>query len=436
MKKNTMQFKKGAASFYIVAFATLILLVMATSFAAIIISELTRTQNDDLSQSAYDSALAGIEDAKLAFSNYRNCLRATPVEPTNSNVTCGNIVYWMETPNCDMVAHMLGRLDWNATGEVTINENETTENNMAQAYTCAKLDTSLSDYQGQLTKTTSTKIIKIELAGIDDYSRIKSAVVKWSLNGSGNTTNYSNFNTNKGVEFAPISEGVALPPTISVSMIQTSTEFDLSSFDMTEGGQTNRGTVYLVPYEEPGTIAEASRNYIEAYDSSKGKNIISASGVAKSNDKVSKNLPYAVRCSEEGAYLCSATIMLPEPVGGSRSGETFFFILSLPYGTPNTDFSLEFFCEEGDTCGDVDGSTDEGVVDENQAYFDGVQVEIDATGRANDLYRRVKTRLEFKPTDAEALLKIDPYAIRILGNDSGDGANLYKQLIVTTEYGL
>ena len=65
------KFRKGAASFYIVAISTLILLIVAMSFAAVIIYEVTRTSNDDLSQSAYDSALAGVEDAKLAFYNYR-----------------------------------------------------------------------------------------------------------------------------------------------------------------------------------------------------------------------------------------------------------------------------------------------------------------------------------------------------------------------------
>ena len=65
------KFKKGAASFYIVAISTLILVIIAASFAAVIISELTRTSNDDLAQSAYDAALAGVEDAKLAYYNYQ-----------------------------------------------------------------------------------------------------------------------------------------------------------------------------------------------------------------------------------------------------------------------------------------------------------------------------------------------------------------------------
>ena len=59
------KFKKGAASFYIVAISTLILVIIAASFAAVIISEMARTSNDDLAQSAYDSALAGVEDGSI-----------------------------------------------------------------------------------------------------------------------------------------------------------------------------------------------------------------------------------------------------------------------------------------------------------------------------------------------------------------------------------
>ena len=75
-QSNTVKTKRGAASFYIVAFSTLILVVLAMSFAAIIISEVSRTSNDDLAQSAYDSALAGVEDAKLAYYNYQSCLES------------------------------------------------------------------------------------------------------------------------------------------------------------------------------------------------------------------------------------------------------------------------------------------------------------------------------------------------------------------------
>ena len=106
------KFKKGAASFYIVAFATLILMIIAVSFASIIISEMNRTSKDDLAQSAYDSALAGVEDAKLAFSNYKKCIAngATAKEPvSDAPLDCSAIVWYMEHPDCGMVGKILGR---------------------------------------------------------------------------------------------------------------------------------------------------------------------------------------------------------------------------------------------------------------------------------------------------------------------------------------
>ena len=95
-----MKFKKGAASFYVVAFSTLILLIIAASFTALVIAQITRSSNADLAQSAYDSALAGVEDAKLAFYNYQKCLAQHETEAegidNNPEVTCGEIIYAME----------------------------------------------------------------------------------------------------------------------------------------------------------------------------------------------------------------------------------------------------------------------------------------------------------------------------------------------------
>ena len=65
--------KKGVASLYIVIFATILFGVITLSFIRIILSESRQTSNDDLSQSAYDSAMAGVEDAKIAVNRYYQC---------------------------------------------------------------------------------------------------------------------------------------------------------------------------------------------------------------------------------------------------------------------------------------------------------------------------------------------------------------------------
>ena len=59
--------RRGGASIFIVAFTIIILSIIVLGFTRLIISEATKTSNTDLSQSAYDSALAGIEDAKIAL---------------------------------------------------------------------------------------------------------------------------------------------------------------------------------------------------------------------------------------------------------------------------------------------------------------------------------------------------------------------------------
>ena len=60
---NHQSTKKGVASFYVVIFATILFGVITLSFIRIILSESGQSSNDDLSQSAYDSALVGVEHA-------------------------------------------------------------------------------------------------------------------------------------------------------------------------------------------------------------------------------------------------------------------------------------------------------------------------------------------------------------------------------------
>jgi len=72
-----------------------------------------------------------------------------------------------------------------------------------------------------------------------------------------------------------------------------------------------------------------------------------------------------------GGYACSVKLDLPVPINaGSATG---FLRLSALYNA--SDYSVTLFS----------GAT--------QVQFDNVQPSIDSTGRANDLYRRVSTRV-------------------------------------------
>lgn len=402
------KFKSGAASFYVVAFSTLILVIIASSFASAIVMEIARSSNDDLSQSAYDAAMAGVEDAKIAFTNYQNCLNTgANYEDKLSDgdeVTCQDIVYWMEHADgssCDLVARILGRIGkYEEGGEVSIDEStgsEAGENNMVQAYTCAIIQTELDDYRADLSSSNPYRVIKVELEDVAAKS-ITAVRLSWYSNGSDKLFDYTNMISDASrVGFQSLNlEDASTPPTMALQLIQTADSFTLAQLNgKADDNKTDRATVYLVPTNNKDLAGRALSNdnttYIGAYNGT-DDNVLSAAQIASSNDHM-KDYPYAVYCpssAESSAeYACSVLLNLPEPIGGTRNKDTFMFVVSLPYGQPATDFSLEFLCGEGACPTIAGGSTGSSI-----ARLNKMQVLIDSTGRANDLYRRVEIRLE------------------------------------------
>ena len=430
--KKIRQFKKGAASFYIVAISTLILVIIAASFAAVIISEVTRTSNDDLAQSAYDSALAGVEDAKLAYYNYQSCLESGGEGCDNieklikiSNCLGGaegectsEVMSWIETNGeekaCDMVADILQRVP--TENGVLVQESDTGNNDMQQYYTCARIKTILSDYRTTLNGNNPAKVVKAKFSEVS-AGEIQSIRVSWHADSDDTVRNYSNF-SNDGI----FGDTTPVPAVLSVGLVQTAGTFKLDQFDMTQGETTNRGTLYLVPTDDPN-LRSVDRKYNVAQD---GR--ISKDGFLKSNDKTTTNLPYAVYCGgENDGFACSTVIELPDPVEGNRNDETFMIVLSIPYTESSTDVRLEF-CSTDSCFVENAEAVNEAEKEPTVVYLKGMQVSIDSTGRANDLYRRVETRLE--PADAAAPYPL--YAIQVLG-DNGNNSLIDKNLSPTCE---
>ena len=432
MQKANIKFKKGAASFYVVAFSTLILVVIAASFTTIVLSEMRKSENDELSQSAYDAALAGVEDAKVAFANYQKCLSGEAV--TSSGISCESIKEIMKKQDCDMVAKILGRIGENENGEVLIEESSVTggvANNMQQAYTCTMIKTTIDDYVSTLTETNPTKVVKVKLGnGVssDSIDRVKISWYETNNAVSGSKYTFSNFNGER-VAFPSMNDS-SVPPMISVGLIQTQQNgFSLDDFTIAGDEKTNRGTVFLVPTSNEAWAKKSKQdNYMGIWNGE--RNVVSKDIMVKSNNRKVKNLPLGVYCKNAKDatedFACSAWLELPKPIkGAARSDETFMLVVSLPYGKPSTSFSLEFYCAEGSNCG-----RDSAVGD--KANLEGMQIEVDSTGRANNLYRRVLTRLE--PTDTYFPFPI--FAIELLSNDNGDAGVLTKPWPVIREWGI
>lgn len=374
--------KKGAASFYIVAISTLILVIVVASFATLIVSQMERTSNADLSQSAYDAAMAGVEDAKLAYLNYKNCKAAgytaassvTDGESWNDDRdACSHILYYMNNPDCDMVAKMLGRTV-NTTEGTAVDEGA--RNNMQQYYTCVKINNQPQDQTKNL-QPYETAVFKPVFAS-GSASEIKKIKVRWGGNSK-----------------------------LSVTILQAPSDFNFDDFTFpslngdNETG-TNLGTVFL------------------ARDDGRGDESVSEDVVMKSNDKTvthsydleeNKDIRNEVRRIKCGDEECVATISLPNLYGGEsidRANGLFEIAIMSFDSSSNNGEPVSISYLNGD---------DEPVSIENQFV-------VDSTGRANDLYKRVKVTL-----DAEGQGDLVIGGPLILGDDG-----LWKNFSVTTEH--
>ena len=193
---NNKSFKNGAVSFYIVVFLTLLFGVITLSFIRIVLNEAVETTNTDLYNSAYDSALAGIEDAKIALIKYHDCLSQGAVGNSTAGPEsgCPYIVYQFEDAvakgSCDVVQRTLARDKEGVTDEssnpngqhdVIIQETQSIGDDgnaveMEQAYTCVKITEENDDYLTALGGTDDTRIIPLRSA---DFKNTKAIELSW-----------------------------------------------------------------------------------------------------------------------------------------------------------------------------------------------------------------------------------------------------------------
>ncbi|MBQ2637678.1 hypothetical protein IJG10_00950 [Candidatus Saccharibacteria bacterium] len=412
MLKNRKQFKKGAASMYVVVIAALLFGVITISFIRIIISDSLRTTNDELAQSAYDSALAGVEDAKTALIKYYSeCQADHGSGSTESGATdCQRLVYYVEnalngtlsipndSENCLTIEQALQRnsdstIDAGENHEVKIVQTTSGESNTDQAYTCVTINDKLADYRATLSSGTTVRVIPLKYVASEAANGVFGVKLGWYSKSDGEEYSYNDkFGTD------PIA-----PPVLSVQLIQTAGTFSLGDFTSSESGKTDRGTIILQPTNNCSNT------------------IVGADVFTKSNNHEKTNESQKIRCKSnisDGSYgdeefACVAKIKFPLPKGVNeakeRNQDTFFLVVSLPYGSPKTSFSVQLCADDSCT---------------NFASFDGVQTAVDSTGRANDMFSRVEARIEL----ADVNFPFAEFALQLSG--SGDSA-LNKNFYVT-----
>jgi Tfp pilus assembly protein PilX len=351
--------QSGAVSLFVVIFAALLMSVVTIGFIQLMVKEQQQATANDLSQSAYDSAQAGVEDAKRLLLLGKACRDNTAA----STVNCGAIKSAL-TPapgqsqtSCDTLAK--AGLVGETNGETIIQQRDSDNSSaLDQAYTCVKIGLNTGDYKGTIGVNGSDVI---PLNGVSEFDSVE---LSWF-----SREDVSSATNDPTIGFPATGTSVSLPrvgtrwkanyPSLMrAQLMQAGASFKLSDFDDSQAGnKSNANTLFLYP----ATTGLTNKDF--------------ALDVRRSTS----NAPQQVRCNDSflaGEYACSITLKLPDPINGSAAQRNAYLRLSSLYNGSHYSVKLKHGGQYVD--------------------FNGVQPEVDSTGRANNLFRRVKARIELK----------------------------------------
>ncbi len=351
MTTNTKQY--GAVSLFIVIFTTLLVTIITISFIRIMLSDQRQATAADLSLSAYDSAQAGVEDAKRALLDYQS-------ECASGDASrCANARALIDSMVCNQA---LSRVVSYVPGQEILVQQTSSDGSAAlqQAYTCVKITAQTDDYAGILDQDDSKLV---PLTGVSSFDSVR---LEWfsakNLQGTSTVVDVPGVSGNPPLISQSDWTTAAKPnrPSLMrVQLIQFGDTFTLGDFeDINASGQSNANALFLYP----STIVNTPKAF------------------ASNIRKVASPGPTLVHCQASlgsGGYACSATISLPTPINAGI--RTAYLRLTSLYKEANYRVTL--------------------LAAGAAVKFDGVQPQIDSTGRANDLFRRVQSRVEVIDTD-------------------------------------
>jgi len=332
-KKYFYSNKQGSVSMFAVIFFILLSFVLLAGFFRVTNQDLSQTFNRNLSQSAYDSALTGVEDAKRILTKYYSECTET------DSGSCATLRSAIDLPinnpdanSCNQAPSLLN--DRTAsTNEVLIKKDENSDYN--QAYTCVKIERNTEDYLGTLVSDSSKMI---PLIGVSAFNKVR---LEWfSAKDLGSLTisrpTYPKLIASEA--YKP-----QYPPVLITRLIQSPGSFKSDDLD-------NRFRNYSKLTFYPSTKTVGSPDF-------------STTNQYSVNEVKCQSLDGTVE------YSCSVDIKIPD-----ISREIALLQLKSVYS--NADFRVTLFN------------------DSTPVNFKQVQTKVDSTGRAGDIYRRVETRLE------------------------------------------
>ena len=365
INRNDSDNQKGLVSIFVVIFSALLLTVLTIGFIRIMIQEQKQASDSDLAQSAYDSAVAGVEDGKRV-------LRACQQSP--GGAACNAIA----ANQCNTVAAS-GIVS--GASETTIKTNGSSDVSLNQAYTCVKISPTTDNVQLNLTEGESTLI---PLRATASFRTIR---VQWMHK-----------NTGDGTYIGGSAASLSTPTTIA----------DLMSLPQKSAWSTSAPSFLRVQSMLPPAAASVSLAALDTGVVSTAflrPSLVTAASATVTNVSIGLGRStgatnYAtstspILCSNTdyigGDYACTAHLDAPANIP-ANSTVAYLRLTSL-YRDTSVSVSL------------LDSSN-------NVVQLNGVQPIIDSTGRASNVFRRISSRV----SPVADRFPFPEYAVDITGN--------------------
>lgn len=364
MKQQRRVNETGAVSIFVVIFCALAIIIMAVGFLRIMMQDQQQASNADLSQSAYDAAQAGVEDAKRALLAYQAACDSGDV------TRCAEMKARLNSQACDTLEGLVSGVRFVDTEhgrenvlQVDAGGTSGTGASFNQAYTCVKVLLDTPDYLGELADGQSQIIpLRTDTPG-STFDKVK---IEWfTTKDSGGSA--IDLLSSAGDASLPTKDEAGWPgnrPAIARAQLFQFAQSGLALDTLSRTPDSNSRTLFLYP-------------------SRTGAGTTTFSSDLRNGQNTSEN-PQVVKCESTVVgeqYSCSVIIDVPNPVGGSPANRIAYLRLSALYNSMNYRILL------------YSGT------DTTPVKFYAVQPSVDATGRAADQFRRVDARVEIGATN-------------------------------------
>lgn len=369
--KSNKNFKKGGVSIFIVIVVGVLVSIMSASFLRLMFRDQEQASKLDLSQSAYDSAQAGVEDAKRFLRIFRAACGSSGTgifEGVTHN--CNAMRDAIQNESCYTLATAgIG----NPSGETIIQTTSgaggaSNDASLNQAYTCVKLRMNTADFLG---RTNDGSPSVINLRGTTAFNRVR---IRW--HSRENMTNGNN------IALDLLSNPSVRPRIDSRNWRNQNRPAILKAqfygyIPGSGGSSSNMDT----PYPDDGNGASEMLFYPTNSTSALSSSVSNMPTARRNESSSQATTDYTfTRCSDRmdansNAYACETTVN----IGRSVDPRDVLYLRLTPLMN-DSNFRVEL----------LNGNT---VVD-----FAGVQPRVDSTGRANTQLRRVESRIGFNDT--------------------------------------